>query len=48
MEVSNMAKKKGWKLDDSSLEPYKIEPKKQEAPKTEEEESKNVQKPKKL
>lgn len=45
-----MAKDKGWVLDDSSLEPYKVESKKKETPtpKTKEEESKNVQKPKKL
>ena len=45
-----MPKVNSWKLDDSSLEPYKAELKREEDAKTEkkEEESENVQKAEKL
>ena len=45
-----MPKENSWKLDDSSLEPYKAERKREEVSKPEkkEEESENVQKSEKL
>ena len=49
-QVSKMPKENSWKLDDSSLEPYKAELKREEVSKPEkkEEESENVQKSEKL
>ena len=48
--MSKMPKENSWKLDDSSLEPYKAELKREEVSKPEkkEEDSENVQKSEKL